>query len=86
MQCYLLFLMVGIYLTFLQNMNSNLTFEWNSFRNTSDCNFQLLTQISFQVLSLVQILQTKAMIFGNFTNTTCRFSFKQKTYFIQFKT
>ena len=30
---------------------------------------------------LFQILQTKMMIFGNTTNTTCRFSFKQYNLF-----
>ena len=44
-------------------------------RNTSHCNLQLLTLSKSTIL--FQILQTKMMIFGNATNTTCRFSCKQ---------
>ena len=43
------------------------------------CNFQL--KFLFKSTILFQILQTKIMIFGNTTNTTCRFSFKRYKLF-----
>ena len=42
-------------------------------------NFQL--KFLSKSIILFQILQTKMMLFGNTTNTTCRFSFKQYNFF-----
>ena len=58
--------------------NNNNSYDTVS-RNTSHCNFQLFTLSKSTIL--FQILQTKMMIFGITTNTTCRFSFKQYNLF-----
>ena len=50
-------------------------------RNTNHCNFQLLTEISFQIYNFISKLQTKIMILGCTTNNTCRFGFKQYKLF-----